>query len=344
MENNNNTKVNIDIDEINNTHCNHLSNYTKNRIIVYYNDGLSINDIAEKIGIHRNTVSKWIHRYKFANDDGLKRKEGTGKNKKQNNNHDINVINIVLNNKYISLREILEALSKENINVSTYKIRKILADYGYVYGLPSRHVPLTEYNKQKRLEFAIRYMKIDWKKVIFTDECSIWKSLKQLKRWYNNDLGIDYDVVFKHSQKINIWGAISYNAVKKIHIFNENMDADIHIDILKKHFLCIYRNDMFFQYDNDPKHTASKSLKFIQKNKINTIIFPSYSPDLNPIENIWSVLKTELHHHYQKNDTFENIVTNAWNKIDHTIINNAIMTMENRLKKIIANKGDYIDY
>lgn len=61
-----------------------LTMYTKTRIIVYHNDGLDITSIANKLGIHRNTVSKWISRYQNTNElSSLNRIEGTGKNKKK---------------------------------------------------------------------------------------------------------------------------------------------------------------------------------------------------------------------------------------------------------------------
>jgi hypothetical protein len=64
---------------------------------------------------------------------------------------------------------------------------------------------------------------------------------------------MDYDVVFKHDDKLNLWACIGLSINKIIHIFNENMDADKYIEILKKrsNLLNIYDKNSYFQYDNE---------------------------------------------------------------------------------------------
>ena len=54
-----------------------------------------------------------------------------------------------------------------------------------------------------------------------------------------------------------------------------------------------------FIHDNDPKHTSGLIKDWLKRERIETLLWPPYSPDFNPIENLWD----ELERRVKKYDT-----------------------------------------
>lgn len=100
-----------------------------------------------------------------------------------------------------------------------------------------------------------------------------------------------------------------------------------------------------FVQDNAGVHTAKNTSEWLQAHTIEYINWPSHSPDLNPIENIWRMLKAKLRKNYPylvslKNNRVDKqelhrCIKLAWKELDQARISRVIGTMKKRLEAVI---------
>jgi transposase len=81
----------------------------------------------------------------------------------------------------------------------------------------------------------------------------------------------------------------------------------------------MHRNNRFlFQQDNARPHIARLSMNFLQSNNVNTLPWPSRSPDLVPIEHVWDMLNRRIrenHHPFNSLQELENALIIELNTI-----------------------------
>ena len=135
--------------------------------------------------------------------------------------------------------------------------------------------------------------------------------------------------------------------------FNENMDGKFLKGILGTHLIEsaeLHYNteeaeEWWFLQDNDPKHKSNLVRTWLFNNGIQRIDFPPYSPDLNPIENLWADLARRVEEF--QCDTMEelqDIVAEQWKETDKELLRSLAHSMPERCQAVIDAKGDHTKY
>uniref|UniRef100_A0A8C1N644 Tc1-like transposase DDE domain-containing protein n=1 Tax=Cyprinus carpio TaxID=7962 RepID=A0A8C1N644_CYPCA len=216
-----------------------------------------------------------------------------------------------------------------------------------------RRVLLNQKQRQKRLTWATEkqhWTVAQWSKVLFSDESKFCMSFgnqgaRVWRKTGEKEMPKCLKSSVKYPQSVMVWGAMSAAGVGPLCFIKGRVNAASYQEILE-HFMLpsaekLYGDEDFvFQHDLAPAHSAKTTGKWFTDHGITVLNWPANSPDLNPIENLWDIVKRKLRDARPNTlDELKAAIEASWASITPQQCHRLIASMPRRIEAVISAKG-----
>ncbi len=99
-----------------------------------------------------------------------------------------------------------------------------------------------------------------------------------------------------------------------------------------------YNNSCRFQHDNAAPHVALNTEGWVLSEGVDVIDWPSCSPDLNPVENLWEMLSEEVYSGHKQYDTIDDLkeaMFITWDNINTSTSKTLATSMTDRCVSVL---------
>uniref|UniRef100_A0A9J7ZTN8 Tc1-like transposase DDE domain-containing protein n=1 Tax=Cyprinus carpio carpio TaxID=630221 RepID=A0A9J7ZTN8_CYPCA len=198
-----------------------------------------------------------------------------------------------------------------------------------------------------------------WGKVIFSDEAPFQLFGASGKKGLSGEeKGERYHQscvmpTVKHPDTIHVWGCFSSKGVGSLTILPKNtaMNKEWYQNTLQQQLLPTTQQQFgeeqcIFQHDGAPCHKAKVITKWLGDQNVEILgPWPGNSPDLNPIKNLWSILKRRVDKQKPTNsDKLQEVIMKEWVAISQDLAQKLIESMPSQIAEVLKKKGQHCKY
>lgn len=225
---------------------------------------------------------------------------------------------------------------------------------------PHKRPLLTSVHIAKRLSWARQHSEWteeDWSKVIFSDETKIEvrdNCPKFVRVVDGHPLTKEHcENTVKHPVSVMIWACFSIHGTGRAFVIEETLNSEKYItEILSRRLIpqiqdWYQSNEAIFQQDNAPCHVSKRTMAFFENSEIQVLSWPPSSPDMNPIENLWAIIKNKIRarNAFTKQTIIASFI-DIWHRDEDVreMCQKLVLSMPRRVNALLKAKGEHTKY
>ena len=133
--------------------------------------------------------------------------------------------------------------------------------------------------------------KIDPKRLVFIDETSVKTNMAPLRGWCTRGRRLIAHVPYGHWKTSTFLAALRYDGIKAPCVFDGPINGERFLAYVEQGLVPALRPGDIVSLDNLGSHKSKAVQDAIRAAGAKRIFLPAYSPDLNPIEQVFAKLK-----------------------------------------------------
>ena len=333
-----------------------LSDYTKQRILSLAWKGCKVSAIVECLvledGIRttKQGVRQFLKRYAVYKT--IARKPGSGLPPRLSPEVQQLIEDAMRADDETTATQLQGILASQQIYVSLATIVRNRLELGWTYRGSAYCQLIRHVNKQKRLDWAQKYMHDSFEDVIWSDETTVQLETHRRHCYRKEGERPQLKPRAKHPVKVHVWAGISKKGPTPVCIFEGIMNAPLYCNILQKTLIPFLQTNFpppathRFMQDNDPKHTSRAAQDYYSRSGIKWWRTPAESPDMNPIENLWHELKEYIRREVKPKTKLELVqgIMRFWRTVDMHKCCRYINHLKKVLPMVIEVNGEPTGY
>ncbi|KAI2645857.1 Transposable element Tcb1 transposase [Labeo rohita] len=239
-------------------------------------------------------------------------KEKCGRKRCTTRRGDRTLRNSVEKDRFQTLGNLRKQWTESGVETSRATVYRRVQEMGYRCRIPQVKPLLNQKQRQKRLTWATEkqhWTVAQWSKVLFSDESKFCMSFgnqgaRVWRKTGEREMPKCLKSSVKYPQSVMVWGAMSA------------------------------------AHDLAPAHSAKTTGKWFTDHGITVLNWPANSPDLNPIENLWDIVKRKLRDARPNTlDELKAAIEASWASITPQQCHRLIASMPRRIEAVISAKG-----